>query len=363
MWICRHANCLASLMVAITFLVSGIVKLNDPLGFSYKMEEYLQILGSQWCSYFRFFLPYALLLAVCIATLEVVLGIALLANFHGFWTLRALLLLTLFFTALTLYTATSSRMASCGCFGDALDLTPWQSFTKSLVLLVLLGGLCWHDKSSPTSLSSYYWVMAALLVSLGVSQYTLLHLPLLDLLPYKVGNNLAGQIQPLVPLRYAYVIEKDGKTLETEEYPQEPGYKFIATRLLNPEEVPSGSNFSIWKGATECTKELLVGHQLLIIHQNGAPIAPAVLEKLQMLICQLGDDIQPVWIAASDSAQENELAKALQLPLHVANPTLLQTMLHAPLGLLHVQEGVIIGKWHYSDLKKTRAQLKKQGVL
>ncbi|MEL6152684.1 MAG: MauE/DoxX family redox-associated membrane protein, partial [Bacteroidota bacterium] len=341
----KYFSLAASLVVGPTFVVSGAVKLNDPLGFSYKIEEYLQVLASQLTSYLRLLLPYTLTLAILVATLEVVLGTALLLHWQRCWTVWALLLLTLFFTGLTLYTATSERMASCGCFGDALHLTPWQSFAKSVLLLLLLGGLLGQQPSTPTSLSSHCGVATALLLSLGLSAYSLRHLPLIDLLPYKVGSNLAQLVQSQAPLRYLYTLEKDGKTIETEQYPTTPGFKFVAARLLNPQDAPTATQFTIWQGAQDSTQMLLEGQKLLLIAQTPDSIPKAALSQLQAFIQQLPTAIQPLLLAPT--SQGKELAATLSLPLHTANPVLLQTMLRAPWGLLYLQDGVVIHKWHY----------------
>lgn len=357
MGISKYISLLGSLIVGITFLFSGAVKLNDPLGFAYKIEEYLQVLASQSTTHLHLFIPHALTLALGVATLEVVLGTALLVHWQQYWVLRALLLLTLFFTGLTLYTAVSSRIASCGCFGDALSLTPWQSFGKSVVLLLLLGGLCWPKTRDPTHISSYYWVAAVLVLSVGLGWYSLYHLPLLDFRPYKVGNNLAQLTQSRVPLRYMYVVEKDGQTIETEHYPQGPGYQFISARPLNPEDRPRVTNFSVWQGEEDYTQALLTGHKLLIIVQPPTPIATSTLQKLQALVQQLPAGLQPVLIASD--GQGKELAASLSLPLHTASTMLLRAMLRAPLGLVRLQAGVVAGKWHYHDLERARKTLQR----
>jgi hypothetical protein len=360
MWISKYSN-LASFVVGITFLFSGAVKLNDPRGFAYKIEEYLHLWASQITAYARLLLPYTLVLAVCMATLEIVLGTALLVHWQRFWALKALLMLTLFFTFLTLYTATSKRIASCGCFGDALALTPWQSFTKSAVLLLLVGGLCWQEADSPTSLSSHYWMVAALLLSLGLSRHALRHLPVFDFSPYRVGNDLSKLIQPQVPLRYVYVVEKKGRIVETEHYPQEPGYKLVSTRLLNPEDIPLSTPLSIWKENEECAKALLDGHKLLIIIQHPTSITTSALQKLHTLSQQLARTLQPVLLAPS--GQGKEIATTLVLPLHTANPLLLRRMLRAPLGLLLLKEGVVANKWNLNDFLQARKTLKQLGGL
>ena len=360
MWISKYSN-LASLVVGITFIFSGVVKLNDPRSFAYKIEEYLHLWASQITVHVRRLLPYTLVLAVCMATLEVVLGAALLAHWQRFWTLGALLCLTLFFTFLTLYTATSKRIASCGCFGDALALTPWQSFTKSVGLLFLIGGLCWQETGSLTSFNSYYWVAAALLFSLGLSRHTLKHLPVFDLLPYKVGTDLSKLIQPQVSLRYVYVVEKEGQIIEIAHYPQEPGYKFVSTRLINPEDVTLSTHLSIWKGDEDYTKALLAGHKLLIITQHPASIATNTLQKLYTLIQQLEGTLQPVLLAPND--QDKKVATALALPLHTAHPLLLRAMLQAPLGLLLLKEGVVTNKWNFNDFIQAQNTLAQLGWL
>jgi hypothetical protein len=360
MWISKYSN-LASFIVSITFLLSGAIKLNDPRSFAYKIEEYLHLWASQITIRTRLFLPYTLGLAVCMATLEIILGTALLAHWQRFWTLTSLLILTLFFTLLTLYTATSKRVASCGCFGDALALTPWQSFTKSVVLLFLIGRLYWQETSSLDSLNSHYWMVAALLLSLGVSRHTLNHLPVFDFLPYKVGTDLSKLIQPQVPLRHVYVAEKEGKIMEIEHYPQEPGCKLVSTRLLHPKDVSLSRHLSIWKGDEECTKTLLDGQKLLIIIQRPSSTTTSALQKLSTLIQQLEKTLQPVLLAPS--GQGEEIATTLALPLHAANPLLLKDMLQAPLGLLLLKEGVVAKKWNFNDFVQARKILKQLGWL
>ncbi len=302
---------LAMCLVGITFLFSGFIKLNDPVGFGYKIEEYLHLLGSQWSQYFRLFLPYTLALAVAIATLEVLLGVALLVGWQHYWTLRALLLLTLFFTGLTLYTAASGRMASCGCFGEAWDLTPWQSFAKSVVLLLLIGGLLRSTGVPTASLQSPYWMAAALLGSLALSTYSIRHLPWLELGPYAVGRSLAERPRTRQPF------------------------------------------LSVWQGQEEVTQSLRTGHKLLIIAQGPAALSATQQHRLRSLIQRLPADLQPVLISADERIREQELG----LPVHTAAPTLLRAFLRAPAGLLLLHEGVVKGKWHAHDLAQAQKQL------
>ena len=125
---------IARTIVGLLFIISGLIKLNDPVGFSFKLQDYFapEVLNLE------FLVPYALLLAIILVIVEVVLGIFLLLGHFKKFTLWALLLMIVFFTFLTFYSAYFNKVTDCGCFGDAMPLTPWESFSKDVVLLVLI---------------------------------------------------------------------------------------------------------------------------------------------------------------------------------------------------------------------------------
>ncbi|MEO9076189.1 MAG: MauE/DoxX family redox-associated membrane protein, partial [Gelidibacter sp.] len=114
---------ISRIFVGILFIISGFVKLNDPLGFSYKLQEYF---GTDVLN-LPFLEPYALGIAVMVVVFEVVLGIFLLIGYKPKFTVWSLLLMIIFFTFLTFYSAYFDKVKDCGCFGDAMPLTPWQS--------------------------------------------------------------------------------------------------------------------------------------------------------------------------------------------------------------------------------------------
>src|SRR5471030_1869331 len=124
-WICR-------ILVGLLFIFSGLIKINDPLGFSYKLEEYFEVF------HMTFLDSFALSLSIVLCTLEIVLGFAMLIGVRAVLIAWGLLLLIIFFGFLTFYSAYFKVVQTCGCFGDAIPLTPWQSFSKDLVLLVLI---------------------------------------------------------------------------------------------------------------------------------------------------------------------------------------------------------------------------------
>ena len=123
---------ISRILVGVLFIISGFIKANDPLGFSYKLNEYFTVFHIDWMSH------VSLELAMFICVIEVALGFALLLGAKMRLVAWSLLLMIIFFSFLTFYSAYFDVVKDCGCFGDALHLTPWQSFTKDAVLLVLI---------------------------------------------------------------------------------------------------------------------------------------------------------------------------------------------------------------------------------
>src|SRR5690554_6117978 len=179
---------IARILTGIVFVFSGLIKANDPVGFSYKLQEYFHVLGLQFLN------DSAVIIAVLICSLEVLLGGLLLLGFWRKWVAWGLLLLILFFTFLTFYSAFFEVVTSCGCFGDAIPLTPWQSFGKDLVLLALILVIFFNRDAIRPVISGKgaqtVLTVVLIIVSVGIGIYTVNYLPFIDFLPYKKGNNL-----------------------------------------------------------------------------------------------------------------------------------------------------------------------------
>ena len=219
-------------LLAITFLFSGFVKCVDPLGTVYKIEDYLKAFGG-WCTDL---LPYAGIAAVCLIAFEFLLGVCLFANVRTKWTSWFTLLFMLVMTPLTLWIALTNPVSDCGCFGDALVLTNWQTFWKNIVLLVLVIVLLCCQKAIPQLWSWWAELIIALLglgIAGGIMYYSYTHLPPMDFRPYKVGNHIPTLMEipeefvpdtTLITLTY----EKDGvqQKFDLTNYPKS-GWKFI----------------------------------------------------------------------------------------------------------------------------------------
>jgi hypothetical protein len=202
--------------VGLLFIFSGLIKANDPLGLSYKMQEFFEVWG------LAFLDDYSLALSLFMNTLEIVAGVALLIKFPYKQTLWLLLGLIVFFTFLTGYALFSGKIKTCGCFGDCIPLTPKVSFIKDVVLLFAILILLFNHKKVKSNLSKSLGIFLLILSTglVGYGQYyTLQHLPFIDCLPYKRGNDIKeqmktpeGAIPDSVSIQMSFL--KEGKTVQ-----------------------------------------------------------------------------------------------------------------------------------------------------
>lgn len=245
----RIAVRIVQVFVGVLFIISGLVKANDPLGLSYKMQEFFELWNSSLqsgsffakaplISIFNFGHEHSLALSILMITLEVAAGVALLVAWKRGFILWLLLLLILFFTFLTGYAYLSGKFTNCGCFGDCLPITPLTSFSKDVLLTVLIAFLLWQKKKvEPVFARRFTFpvLLLSTLLTLALQWYVLRNLPLKDCLAFKKGNNIAQQMKPppgAVTDSFAirFIYEKAGKRFEfsPEELPADFNtYKFI----------------------------------------------------------------------------------------------------------------------------------------
>lgn len=355
-------NTIARYIVGLLFIISGLIKLNDPVGTQIKLEEYFEVFAVDFGSFFHYFIPLALFLSILLSTLEVVLGIALLLRYRPKLVTGFLLGLIMFFTFLTFYSAYFNKVTDCGCFGDALKLTPWQSFTKDLILLLLIALLFFNRKQlQPASEKKTLPVLIGLtVVAVGIAVFAVLHLPYIDFRAYKPGANISQDMQPSAPYRYAYMMEKDGQQVELEKYPDaSEGYTYVDVRLLNPEAQPKITDFSIWNVEGDFTEAMLRGNKLLVVVHKVEEADTDELNEIMTLANKLAPQVETFMITSSDEASfkafrhEHQLA----LPYYFGDATLLKTMIRSNPGLILLKDGVVINKWHYNDVPDSEAVL------
>jgi uncharacterized membrane protein YphA (DoxX/SURF4 family) len=220
-------------IVGVFFIFSGLVKANDPLGLSYKMQEFFDVWNFHWLD------SLTLAFSVLMILFEIVAGFALLVG----WRMRIfswlLLLLIVFFTFLTGYAYLSGRVRECGCFGDCIPLTAGESFTKDLILLILILFLfAWRNQIKPflSQKISIAVLVLATIFSFAFQWFVLQHLPMVDCLPYRKSANILEGMKPppgSIPdsTVITFVYNKNGREIEftADRFPSDfdSSYKFV----------------------------------------------------------------------------------------------------------------------------------------
>lgn len=356
----------AKIIVGILFIFSGLIKLNDPVGTEIKLEEYFEVFATDVPALHDFFMllvPYALAFAVILCVAEVVLGVALLVNYKPKTTSWLLLLVIVFFTFLTFYSAYFNRVTDCGCFGDAIKLEPWTSFGKDIFLLILILFILYMRKEfrpMPTGMI----VAVATVASLGIAFYAIRHLPILDLLPYRVGANIPEQMKPSEEMRYKYVFEKDGNTQEFEAFPTDTTLKFKEMVLLNENAKPKITDYRAWTDEGDYTQATFEGNKLFIIIKNLTDLNTAAFPEIRKLVSDLkGKNVESIILTSASSAEIDAFKKSQQLtiPYYFVDATVLKTISRSNPGTWLLSNGTVKGKWHYNDTPTAKTVLQQLG--
>ncbi|MEJ2905452.1 BT_3928 family protein [Pedobacter panaciterrae] len=360
------------IFVGILFIFSGLIKANDPLGFGYKLQEYFEVFHMPFLS------GMATGIAILLCVFEIVLGALLLFGFWRKQVTTGLLVVIIFFTFLTFVSAAFKVVTSCGCFGDAIPLTPWQSFSKDLVLLAMIVYLFKNrDRIHPVT-ENARWQSAlfaiVLTFSLMFSQFTYSRLPVLDFLPYKVGASLPDLMKiPAGAPPDEYLIMYNMKNKETGETKVMSDKDYLKTEIWkddNWEIIGDPESKLIKKGyepkikdlqitdasGTDYTKELIENpyYNLVIVAYNLKDSNEEGIAKLNALALNATEqfNIRSIMLTSSSAQDADAYSKKMKLFSEVfyADAVPLKSMVRANPGVLLLKNGVVINKWHYNNV-------------
>lgn len=346
---------IARYLVGGLFIFSGMIKVNDPVGTGIKLEEYFDVFAGDIAPFFEIFSPWALELAVVLNVLEVVLGVALIMRFRVKLTLWILLLMIVFFTFLTFYSAYYNKVTDCGCFGDAIKLTPWESFTKDIILLILIAFLFFFRKKiqNNTFATTGVVIVSTTFISLFLAMYAIKHLPFLDFRAYKVGTNIADDMIPEESPRFEYIFDKNGEEVRSERFlPESEGYKMTGHELVNPEKsTPKITDYSLWNEEGDFTEASLKGKWLFVIIHKMDKSDKDSFSKINELSASLPAEVKVVLLTSSsvDDILRHRAETGFKAPFYYGDATLLKTIIRSNPGLVLMDEGVVKGKWHFND--------------
>ena len=365
-WFCRIA-------VGLLFIFSGLIKANDPLGFSYKLEEYFEVF------HMTFLNGFALSLSIILCALEIILGFALLIGTRAVQVAWGLLLLIVFFAFLTFYSAYFKVVQTCGCFGDAIPLTPWQSFTKDLILLLLIVVL-FINRFKITSVAGKktgdQLLVGATIVSVGFGLFTYNFLPIVDFLPYKVGANIWQEMQTppgAKPDEYEVTYHltnkktKKTKVMSDKEYLKTAIWKDTnweikgnpESRLVKKGFEPKIRDLAIQDAEGNAYNQELLNnpfYSLVIVAYNLNDTNGEAINRINALAMNLTQNFNTRTILLTSNSPESaqKFAKEHRLvsELFYADGVPLKTMVRANPGIILLKNGVVINKWHYHNMPK-----------
>lgn len=359
---------LLRIVLAVTFIFSGLVKANDPLGLAYKMDEFFELWGM------GSMVAHSLTFSVIMIAAEIVFGVVMLVGNSFPLFIFLMLLMNIFYTFLTYYALTSGKVTECGCFGDCFKISNTMTFYKDVALTVITLFL-WFFRYRVFSLFNKPAINASIVgiavVIVCVFQWwTLHHLPVYDCLAYKAGNNIWEKMQPSKDATepvYETILtyQKNGvkKDFTSDNLPwKDPAWKFVdsKTKLLKEgtgqPEIPHDFSLSDSAG-NDHTEEIMTakGYTFLWFVRNPEKAELKNMDVLQTIIdkskvanakfyavCSMG------WTTCKTYRE----VWGFKVPFMTLDGTISKTAMRTDPGLMLLHDGVVVKKWSSLDYPK-----------
>lgn len=354
------------LVLAVVFIVSGFTKVIDPWGTSIKINEYLTIYG------FDYLIPASMVFSIWLCGAEMMMGCMLLCKVRirliSIFALGSML----FFTILTFLSATFIPVEDCGCFGEAIKLSPWETFFKNLALLPM-AAVVWayyrNDKILAFRRSEVALTVFFFLLTMGLGFYCYCHLPLIDFLPYKIGVNIReemhassaagpeGELQTVLVYRNRMTGEEREFALDDTEWQDDTVWEWVDTKILGevPEMNPMIEEFALRNGAEDVTDRVLAtpGRLYLICVTRFDCIGRRCEDRLERLVERALQEGAHVVCITPEPLQGNAIhsfGKSTPVPCYNIDGSTLKTMLRAHTGIVVLDDGVIADKRNCRDI-------------
>jgi len=361
---------IARILLGLTFVFSGFAKGIDPWGSAYKFTDYFNAFQMPWLT------GLAFALGILLAASEFFLGIAMLFNFFIRRTSWFMLAFMIFFTGLTFVLALTNPVTDCGCFGDALVITNWQTFYKNIVLLTLafyvfLQRKNFKGKNGP--ILSVAMTGMTMVVYFYLVTYSYNHLPIVDFSPYKVGVNIpdAMKIPEGAPkdIYENYLVYKNLKTGKEKEfteanYPWQDtlNWKFVKMgeqKLIQKGYKPPIHDFRIETKEGEDIKDFFLYDEkgtFIVIAYNLQKTSKAGMAKMAALAVEAkhkGYNFIGLTASSPDSFEAFKNETGAQFDFFNTDEVTLKTIVRSNPGLILINKGTIQAKYHFNDTPKS----------
>lgn len=358
----RNALAVCRTLVGLLFIFSGFVKGVDPMGTVFKMEEYMVAYGTEWA------MPLVPFAAIVMILLEFSLGCFALFNIKPKLTTIAIGIMMAGFTVLTFIDAIANPVADCGCFGDAVKMTNWQTFYKNLVIdAVLLAQILNFARLRTRTPNIVQFSIGGFVVAmfLGMEIYAITHMPIIDFLPWKVGEKVIDDER--LPVQFFYTVENKGTGEKTERLYDDAfmadmmdstwnaNWKILERRTIDPNvykhnlRIGDGYDHDITTSLLEASYPLLIATVY-----NMDKCHTAALEKLKSLQRELEKEDKYFLImlvaGSTDEAQFFAENYDLNFPVYTADDIELKMMNRSNPGLLLLENKVVQDKWDYHNI-------------
>ena len=357
---------ISRILVGVLFIISGLIKANDALGFSYKLDEYFVVFHMEFLN------GAGLAIAMLICIFEVALGVALLVGYRMVMVSWLMLLMILFFTFLTFYSAYFDVVKDCGCFGDALKLKPWESFYKDVILLVLILIIFVKRKSiKPLIGDKFAGFMSAtgLILTTWFTWHCYTHLPVKDFRPYAIGKNITegmtlppGAITDSVVMVFIYKDKKTGAQVEAgmdqvSTYSGNEQYEFVdrLDKVVREGDKAAIHDFAIKDAEdNDLTSDFLSrpDYVFMLIAYDLTKADVKAQDKVNALAaeCQK-NDFEFFGLTSTIPAETDKFRHDHQnmFPYYFCDGTALKTIIRSNPGLVLLKQGTVIDMWHHND--------------
>ena len=361
----------ARILLGVMFIFSGFVKGIDPWGSTYKFIDYFTAFGMTWMH------PTAFMLALLQNAAEFVIGFALVVGLRMRETAWASTLFMGFFTLLTLFIALTNPVSDCGCFGDALKLTNWETFFKNVVMMIPTAIVfLYRNKYCPAykPVAEWGWATASAVIMMAISIHCYRHLPWIDFRPYKIGADIRqGRIipddAPHDEFETTFLYKKNDGTVKEftlEDYPwDDPDWEWLdtQTKIIREGFRPPIRDFNIMAAdGWDITDEVLEDEKytfLLIAYDLNKSNKKAMQKAMQIANYSADNGHRFHALTASISGVQEQIKSELKLnyDFYFTGDVTLKTIVRANPGLVLLKNGTVIGKWHYNDMPEV-SQLK-----
>jgi len=357
---------ISRLLVGAVFIFSGFVKGVDPLGTAFKIQDYLAVYGLDWLE------PLSLGLSIFLCTVEFALGVLLILNVKPVKTTWLLLLMMSFFTLLTLYDAIYEPVSDCGCFGDAIVLTNWETFYKNVVLMVPTLLLFAQRKKlkSPFHPVGEWALLAGIpLLFVWFSMINYRNLPMIDFLAWKVGYDMSPDRSE--PLQF-YLTYRNKETGEEKQYlsPNYPfndpewlaQWEFVSQCVVDPNPPPPHNLQILDESFSDVTDHFLEnpGFQFILVVWDVEKARQEPLQKMNDFFHRAERDGYSFVAIAPGLEEGNNLKQQLELDyeFYFADDIELKIMVRSNPGLLLLKDGVVLSKWSHRNFPDYETVLK-----